>query len=250
MQKALYLIMKLLRLVGAIIVLGIIAVLFMQFSSRNRGSDYVVLKTKPDSSKTYLGVKAGIEVQRQQLKKAYDLHTVTRDSVAKVFTQNMVNKIFPYWYGTQWDFNGYTATPGEGVVACGYFVSTTLLHNGVKLNRYKMAQKSAMDGALMLEPKDSLYIKRCSRDAFLPLFKGSQKDGLYMVGLTNHVGFLYKQGAKVYFIHSSYVDPVCVVAEDAATSVALGYSTIFVVADITYNEELMQKWLNGVVVPH
>ncbi len=113
-----------------------------------------------------------------------------------------------------------------------------------------MAQKTSMDGALMLEPKDSLYIKRSSRDIFLSEFKKTHKNGLYMVGLSNHVGYLYKQGSTVYFIHSSYVTPVAVVIEDAATSVALGYSKIFVVADITYNEELMQKWLNGTTVPH
>ncbi|MES2618940.1 MAG: hypothetical protein V4613_13770 [Bacteroidota bacterium] len=207
-------------------------------------------KTTPTNAINYDSAKAVIKQQRIKLKAGLDKKTIRYDSVGRAFTDYLVNDIFPYWYGTTWDFNGYTAIPQQGAIACGYFVSTTLLHNGVKLNRYKMAQKSSMDGALMLEPKDSLYIKRSSRDIFLSEFKKTHKNGLYMVGLSNHVGYLYKQDNAVYFIHSSYVTPVAVVIEDAATSVALGYSTIFVVADITYNEELMQKWLNGTTVPH
>src|SRR5437764_1215954 len=34
--------------------------------------------------------------------------------------------IFPAWFGTPWDFNGTTQTPGEGKIACGYFVTTVM----------------------------------------------------------------------------------------------------------------------------
>jgi hypothetical protein len=40
-----------------------------------------------------------------------------------------------------WDYNGYTNTPKNGVIACGYFVSTTLKHFGFNLNRYDVAKK-------------------------------------------------------------------------------------------------------------
>ncbi len=187
---------------------------------------------------------------RKGLKLARDKKQLTDDSLAKVYTSIMVQQIIPYWYGTAWDFNGYTAKPGEGTVACGYFVSTTLQHSGIKLNRYKMAQKSSMDGALMLEPKDSLMIKYSTRDEFLPVFRAKCRDGLYMVGLSFHVGFLYKTGKEVYFIHSSYLDPVSVVQEKAADSEALGQSKIFVVADITHNKSLLKKWLDNEELKH
>jgi len=36
----------------------------------------------------------------------------------------LVEEIFPAWSGTPWDFNGISQTPGEGEIACGYFVSS------------------------------------------------------------------------------------------------------------------------------
>jgi len=202
-------------------------------------------KTKPEKELTYDSARHLINEMKQSLKKGLQSHKISEDSVGLVYTNVLVNTIIPYWYGTTWDFNGYTAKPGEGAVACGYFVSTTLQHSGIKLNRYKMAQKSSMDGALMLEPKDSLWIKYCNREDFLVAFNKKCKPGLYMVGLSFHVGYLYKTAEDVYFIHSSYVSPTCVVQEKASESVALGQSKIFVIADITHNKKLMKKWLNA-----
>lgn len=204
----------------------------------------------PVKGRSYNDVKRNAGKIRLQTSAAVNSGKIKYDSAEKIFTRIIRDSIIPYWYGTVWDFNGYTAVPQQGTVACGYFVSTTLQHSDLKLNRYKMAQKSAMDGALMLEKKDSLYIKQCSRDAFLPAFKQTHRNGLYMVGLSNHVGYLYKQDSLVQFIHSSYISPGTVVAEDAATSVALGYSKVFVVADITYNRPLLRKWLKGETIPH
>mgnify|MGYP000011628429 CR=1 FL=1 len=197
-----------------------------------------------DSCKSYAGK------MRLSLKSSLQAKTINEDSVARAYTGLMINHIIPHWYGTAWDFNGYTAIPGKGTVACGYFVSTTLLHSGMKLNRYKMAQKSSMDGALMLEPKDSLFIKYSDRDEFLKVFGQKFRDGLYMVGLSFHVGYLYKSGKSVFFIHSSYLDPTCVVQEKASASEALGQSKVFVVADITHNRPLIEKWLNNENIKH
>lgn len=220
---------------------------YATISNRKGGT---VIEQKPVSGVSYDSCKKDIISVRSKLKQAYTGKYITEDSLARTYTELLLNKIIPYWYGTVWDFNGYTAKPGEGAVACGYFVSTTLQHSGMNLNRYKMAQKSAMDGALMLESRDSLEIIRSSRDAFVANFKNRAKDGLYMVGLSFHVGYLYKSGETVKFIHSSYLSPNCVVMEDAAISEALGQSKVFVVADITHNRKLMKKWLNDEVIPH
>jgi hypothetical protein len=57
--------------------------------------------------------------------------------------KTLKQQIFPSWYGTSWDFNGYTEKPLNGKIACGYFVTTTLKHIGFNLNRYKIAQQDA-----------------------------------------------------------------------------------------------------------
>lgn len=162
-------------------------------------------REKPKDGMSYDSCRKEIASERSKLKQAFMSNKITEDSVAKAYTEMLLNRIIPYWYGTAWDFNGYTSKPGEGTVACGYFVSTTLQHSGMNLNRYRMAQKSAMDGALMIEPKDSLEIDHSSRDAFIADFKRKAEDGLYMVGLSFHVGYLYKSGGMVRFIHSSYL---------------------------------------------
>jgi hypothetical protein len=207
-------------------------------------------RTAPDRKVSYDSARNYCNNLKRSLKTAYDRKLVTDDSISRIFTQLLVSEIIPYWYGTAWDFNGYTAKPGEGTVACGYFVSTTLQHSGIKLNRYKMAQKASMDEAIMLEPRDSLYIRHGDRDDFLIAFRKKCRDGLYMVGLSFHVGYLYKTADEVYFLHSSYLDPVAVVHEKASESVALGQSTVFVVADITHNKKLMMKWLNNEELKH
>ena len=74
------------------------------------------------------------------------------DQAAKVVILNesrkhieteLLQDIFPAWYGTDWAFHGTSTKPGEGAIACGYFVSTCLLHAGFKVERVKLAQQAS-----------------------------------------------------------------------------------------------------------
>jgi len=186
--------------------------------------------------------------QKANLRLKYHSKTIDIDSVGNAFTKTLLNQIIPYWLGTSWDFNGYTAKPKQGNIACGYFVSTTLLHAGCKLNRYKMAQKAAMEEALILEPKDSLFIRYTNRSKFIKEFIAKSKNGIYLIGLSFHVGYLYKSGNEVLFIHSNYINRQGVIVENAYTSEALEASDIFVVADLTNNNAFLKKWLNDIEI--
>jgi hypothetical protein len=53
------------------------------------------------------------------------------------------------------------------------------------------------------------------------------------------------EGSEVYFIHSSYLDPVAVVREKASESKALATSRTFVMCNISSNEKLIKKWIMG-----
>jgi len=59
------------------------------------------------------------------------------------------------------------------------------------------------------------------------------------------VGFLLKRKGEVFFIHSNYLSPQEVVIESAMDSEVLSYYTAFHFAEITANDDLMRKWLNG-----
>jgi hypothetical protein len=65
------------------------------------------------------------------------------DLLEKRFVSIIVDSVFPYWHGTQRDFNGTTQTPRKGSIACGYFVSTVLRDAGIQLNRIKLGQSAS-----------------------------------------------------------------------------------------------------------
>lgn len=197
-------------------------------------------------NKTYAQSLKYVDSIRLKLKSEYSSGKINLDSVGRVYADLMINQVFPHWMGTEWDFNGYTAIPKEGKVACGYFVSTTMKHSGMKLNRFKMAQKSASEAALYIEKKDSLEKYLTNRDSFVKVFSKKAKDGLYKVGLSFHVGYLYKTGSGLYFIHSNYINSQGVISEEADNSSALSDSKVFLISDISNNKELMRKWLMGV----
>ncbi|MCD4795322.1 MAG: hypothetical protein K8R54_18970 [Bacteroidales bacterium] len=177
-----------------------------------------------------------------------------RDSIindaSKYFTKALLNQIVPHWYGTVWDFNGYTNKPNDGVIACGYFVSTTLKHTGLNINRYKLAQQGGMNEAETLESKDDLLIYRLGYaselESVFTKMKNKLKDGLYFVGLSCHVGYIYVKNNELYFLHSNYIDGY-VMVEKAEYSEAFK-SNIYVIADITFNSSLIAKWIDSSVV--
>ncbi len=157
----------------------------------------------------------------------------------------LVNKVFHYWYGTPWDFNGHTNTPNKGNVACGYFVSTTLKHIGLQVNRYTLAQQNPQNEALSLSCGDTIfkfqYVAAMnvvdSLSAFTP--------GLYFVGLSSHVGFVLVRKQTVFFIHSNYVGDGGVAIELAKYSDAFLSSRSFTLARISHNPKLINKWIHS-----
>lgn len=172
----------------------------------------------------------------------------SEDSVRKYFQQTLYYKMIPYWLGTPWDFNGYTAIPGQGEVACGYLVSTTLKQMGVNVNRYKLAQQYSHGIVKSLCQHDSVFTNKNKMLTHIQ----SQPDDIWIVGLDNHVGFLFKEGSHIRFVHSTFVSPACVCDERAEVSEVLASSNVYVVGSLLHHNNLMKKWLTGqavVIVP-
>lgn len=161
------------------------------------------------------------------------------DSSMVVFTNLLLNNIIPYWYETKWDFNGYTSIPNQGTIACGYFVSTTLKDMGLNLNRYKLAQKGPENEAksIAIMPSATFHYKEEELNDTLSNFN----DGLYFVGLDNHVGFLYLNNGSTYFLHSNYIDGK-VMIENIEYSEAFPSSNYYI-SKISGNRFLAEKWL-------
>ena len=198
----------------------------------------------------YEQVKLLVSQKRNALSAAYQKGDISLDSARKVFTLHLLNYIVPYWYGTPWSFSGYTAIPGQGSIACGYFISTTLQDAGVLLNRYRLAQQSPSGEAAILSLGDTIRVLRCGiSDSTVAALKKRLRDGLYFAGMgDSHVGYLLMWHNELLLLHSNYTTPAKVVIQPLMQSVFAGYNK-FYITDITYNDRLIKNWLKGSEVP-
>lgn len=155
----------------------------------------------------------------------------------------IVSNILPHWYGTPWDFNGYSNRPKVGEIACGYFVSTPLKHIGYNWNRYRLAQQDATTIIRKISGENIQFFWNQSPTDFLNKVK-KMDNGLYVLGLDSHVGFLYKTTTEIKIIHSSYYGEVCVMEENAYLSAALEHSNSYVLGRLNTKENLV-KWKNN-----
>ncbi|MGN6646214.1 MAG: hypothetical protein ACTHJT_06765 [Cytophaga sp.] len=206
----------------------------------------------PDSSDSnflilYQKLKTKITSKRTQLYQCYlsaASQTARKQALdsARIFLHAaLVNNVFPFWYGTAWDFNGTSNEPQRGQIACGYFVSTTLKHAGCNLNRYKVAQQYSHSIVKTL----CSDVKRITSVDELIAYVSGMPDQLYVVGLDNHVGFISKKDNEVTFIHSTFVGDVCVISERAETSPVLKNSNVYVTGSLTANDTLVLNWLTN-----
>ncbi len=132
----------------------------------------------------------------------------------------------------------------ESVVACGYFVSTTLRDLGIKLNRYKIAQKGATDIILALCDTETV-VKLSSVEKVSEFMKDVNDDEILIVGLDYHVGFLFRKNNQNYFAHSNYIGMRGVEIERMEDSQNFANSNLYVIGNLTKNREMTKNWLNN-----
>ena len=177
-------------------------------------------------------------------------HSLLKDHANKsklqaTFLKHITQKIFPYWYGTKWDYNGTTQTPNEGSIACGYFVTTTLRDMGVPINRVKMAQCASEEMINSLTTKKYIYhLSSITLSAFEDKMV-KLGNGLYIIGLDHHTGFIYINNAEHLFIHSTGWFPFKVVRDKISESSVLSKSKYRVVGKISDDEAFLKKWVEA-----
>lgn len=196
---------------------------------------------------TYAEAKAKAQRQRTELAGAFRRGAIGLDSAGRVFAETLLNGIVPHWYGTPWSFEGHTEKPGDGKIACGYFISTTLLHAGVRLNRYRLAQQNPETEAKAVAMGDSVSVFRGNwLKKVAPALQTTLQDGLYFAGLGgSHVVYLLKRRGDLFVLHSNYTYPAQVLIEPAGErSVISNYSEFFIVP-VSGNNRLIEAWLLG-----
>jgi outer membrane murein-binding lipoprotein Lpp len=216
-------------------------------------------------------VVAAIEVERRRLAKRFaaaaddDARAAIRAEARGYLVDAIADELFPHWLGTPWGLgkNSTATRPHqEGMtVGCSYFVTSVLQNAGVVLdNRYRFAQAPALRIQGSLAP-GSNSIHRFLSIAPAKLERGIRAlgEGLYLIGLNNHVGFVLVRGGEVRFVHASYTgdqkvsDELLAGAEAIASSQKAGYfvSPVFAAdeAGSEANAWLVDRWLAGAEVP-
>ncbi|MEW5737372.1 MAG: hypothetical protein AB1938_00515 [Myxococcota bacterium] len=151
---------------------------------------------------------------------------------------------FPAWAGTTWNFYGTSTTPREGAIACGYFVSTVLEHAGFQVERVKLAQQaSAYIVSTMARGTHVEWLRYLKPAEVVARVRERFGDGLFVVGMDYHVGFLRLDGERVAFCHSSFLEPAVVACEDPQVSAGFA-SNLYVVGD-ALNDAAIDDWLLG-----
>jgi len=207
----------------------------------------LVMTKKNKDTISYLETKTEIGILREKLGNQHKQGSISLDSIKAEFTNQLVNRIIPHWYGTPWSFGGHTAIPNQGEIACGYFISTTLRDIGIKLNRYKLAQKSPIDEAKAISCGSPIYnIVQENPEKAIEEINKLTKEGLHFIGFdTGHVGYLLKHKGELFLIHSNYFSPVSVCLERIQDSRAFKSFTKFHLVDISNNDVLIQRWLEN-----
>ncbi|MBI2388491.1 MAG: hypothetical protein HYV09_02640 [Deltaproteobacteria bacterium] len=165
--------------------------------------------------------------------------------------------LLPAWLGTRWSFHGTADEPlATQGIACGYFVATLLQHVGLALeSRRRFAQSTALRIARSLVPAGVSHHRVFS----VPATTLEQKvrsfgDGVHLIGLDVHVGFVIVEGVDggaVRFVHANYLQPRVVVSEPITASEAIDRSrgAGYHVTSLFGGDRLVRAWLDKSPIP-
>jgi hypothetical protein len=165
---------------------------------------------------------------------------------ARVLLECVLPEMMRCWLGTPWDYNGTASRPGDGAIACGYYVATVLKDAGFNVNRYQLAKQPSENILRSFLPQDSckLSVGKDYDDYAAELDKAPH--GIHLVGLDTHVAFVVKEPQSGFrFIHSSGSKPWCVVDESRDEALVLRRSNWRMLGNLTADPDVIRRWLRG-----
>ena len=164
---------------------------------------------------------------------------------ARLILELVMPEMMRCWLGTAYDFNGIAEKPGEGKIACGYYVSTVIRDAGFKVNRYKLAQQPSENiMRTFLDSEDCVLRVDKNFDSYADWVEGMDQ-GVYLIGLDTHVGFIVNRIDGIHFFHSSSARSVGVVEERRDKAAALRRSKWRMLGNLTGESSVIQTWLGG-----
>jgi len=152
----------------------------------------------------------------------------------------IVDDLLPAWQDTPWDFYGSTETPGQGTIACGFYVSTILRDAGFKVDRLALGRQASENIIRTLVPRSAMWWKH---GVTAQASVAQAEDGLYIAGLDQHTGFVVVRDGAASFCDASYVAPVAVTCQPIAE--AASFASNYRVFGDVLNDDALVKWLEG-----
>lgn len=164
---------------------------------------------------------------------------------ARIILELIMPEMMRCWLGTGYDFNGTAEKPGGGKIACGYFVSTVLRDAGFKVNRYKLAQQPSQNILLSFIGSESCLLKVGQDYETYADWVEEMDEGIYLIGLDTHVGFIVNTGEEMHFIHSSGARSIGVVEEGRDDAEVIKRSKWRMLGGFTNDPGVVRVWLAG-----
>jgi hypothetical protein len=222
-----------------------------------------VASPEPFDAARYEQVLAQIAARRAELGARYGAarggraRAAIREEARRFVVDTLVTQVFPAWMGMP-SGAGPQATasrphePGM-YISCSYFLTAALQNAGLVLEsraRFAQAPAAWIERAL-LPPGGQIH-----RYGNLPADELEKKlvglgDGLYVVGLDIHVGFIVVRDGHARFVHSSYTPPGTVVNEPVVSSMAIALSRRkgYWISPLFQDDRIIEMWLLRQPVP-
>ena len=180
-----------------------------------------------------------------------------REEARRFVVDTLVSRVFPAWMGMP-SGGGPEATaslphqPGM-YISCSYFLTAALQNAGLVLesrSRFAQAPAAWIERAL-LPPGGQIHRSGNLSPQELEARLVGLGDGLYVVGLNIHVGFIVVRDGHAWFVHSSYTPPGTVVNEPVVSSMAIALSRRrgYWVSPLFQDDRIIEMWLRRQPVP-
>jgi len=180
-----------------------------------------------------------------------------RDEARRYIVDTLESRVFPAWMGMP-SAGGQQATasmphqPGM-YISCSYFLTAALQNAGLVLEsraRFAQAPAAWIERAL-LPPGGQIHRYGNVTPEELERRLIELGEGLYVVGLDIHVGFIVVRDGRSWFVHSSYTPPGTVVKEPVVTSEAIALSRRkgYWISPLFQDDRIVEMWLRRQPVP-
>ncbi len=217
---------------------------------RTPSPERILIESRPITmSEAYQLTLSDVQKQRKEFAKQYKKAKTEEEAndvlllAGRYLEEVIANDIVYYWYGTGFDKEGMSSSPGNGRIACSYFVVTMLTEAGLNIDRVKLAQQSALNIVKTLSTPE--LVTHCSAPDEVETLLLQKGTGLYFIGFSYHVGFLYYDGKEMHLIHASPLPPGTVSRISMKGARSFEYSNFYDIGKLTENKSLIINWLTG-----